>query len=209
MAVVILLLLGAGFWYWRSTFTEDTDDAQVDGDIYSISSKIAGQVSAVYVGGGMWKVEKGQLLVEIDPRDQQVALEQAQAQLVSAQADYKPGGRQRADHECFYRNDLAELGRGRACEPDLGWRRRSSRLRPPPRGWMKRRRTRSRRRRTWSATLRWSRRDVISKQQYDAAVASAASANAQVIEDENTLVAQQTAITNAQQRGGNIAEPAA
>ena len=37
-----VLVLAAAFWYWRSTFTEDTDDAQVDGDIYQISSRVAG-----------------------------------------------------------------------------------------------------------------------------------------------------------------------
>jgi membrane fusion protein (multidrug efflux system) len=43
-------------------------------------------------------------------------------------------------------------------------------------------------------------KDVISKQQYDAAVAAATSAQAAVIEAENNLVAQQSAITAAQQR---------
>ena len=37
IAVVILLVIGAGIFYWRSTFTEDTDDAQVDGDLYQVS----------------------------------------------------------------------------------------------------------------------------------------------------------------------------
>jgi membrane fusion protein (multidrug efflux system) len=31
IAVIILLVIGAGIFYWRSTFTEDTDDAQVEG----------------------------------------------------------------------------------------------------------------------------------------------------------------------------------
>jgi membrane fusion protein (multidrug efflux system) len=48
MGVVLLLVLGAVFFYWRSTFIEDTDDAQVEGNLYQISSRIAGQVVKVY-----------------------------------------------------------------------------------------------------------------------------------------------------------------
>ena len=44
-----MLVLAAVFFYWRSTFTEDTDDAQVDGNLYQVSSRIAGQVIKVYV----------------------------------------------------------------------------------------------------------------------------------------------------------------
>ena len=87
-AVVLLLVLGAGYWYWRGTFSEETDDAQVDGDIYQISSRIPGQVTRVYVQDNK-PVNKGDLLLEIDPKDFQVALEQAQAQLANAQASYQ------------------------------------------------------------------------------------------------------------------------
>ena len=37
------LLVGLGFW-WRSTYTEDTDDAQVNGHLIQVSARIAGQV---------------------------------------------------------------------------------------------------------------------------------------------------------------------
>ncbi len=49
IAVVILLAIGAAIFYWHSTFTEDTDDAQVDGDLYQVSSRVTGQVIKVYV----------------------------------------------------------------------------------------------------------------------------------------------------------------
>jgi len=76
IGVVLLLVLGAVFFYWRSTFTEDTDDAQVDGNLYQVSSRIAGHVIKVYVEDNQ-QVQVGQLLVEIDPTDYQVALQQA------------------------------------------------------------------------------------------------------------------------------------
>ena len=85
IGVIGLIVLIAGFFYWRSTFTEDTDDAQVDGDLYQVSSRVTGQVVKVYVEDNQI-VKAGDLIAEIDPRDSQVALEQAQAALASAQA---------------------------------------------------------------------------------------------------------------------------
>ena len=85
IAVVMLLTIGAILFYWHSTFTEDTDDAQVDGDLYQVSSRIAGQVVKVYVEDNQ-EVKAGDLLAEIDPKDFEVALEQAQANLASAEA---------------------------------------------------------------------------------------------------------------------------
>jgi len=85
IAVIILLVIGAAIFYWRSTYTESTDDAQVDGDLYQVSSRVTGQVIKVYVEDNQ-QVKAGDPIAEIDPKDYQVALEQAQANLASAQA---------------------------------------------------------------------------------------------------------------------------
>jgi membrane fusion protein, multidrug efflux system len=85
IAVVILLVIGAAIFYWRSTYTESTDDAQVDGDLYQVSSRVTGQVIKVYVDDNQ-QINAGAPIAEIDPKDYQVALEQAQANLASAQA---------------------------------------------------------------------------------------------------------------------------
>jgi membrane fusion protein (multidrug efflux system) len=87
IGVVIVLVLGALFFYWRSTFTEDTDDAQVDGDLYQVSARVAGQVIHVDVQDQQ-VVHAGDPIAELDPKDLQVALEQAEANLASAQAMY-------------------------------------------------------------------------------------------------------------------------
>jgi membrane fusion protein (multidrug efflux system) len=63
---------------------EDTDDAQIDGDIYAVTSRISGTVKAVYVQDNQ-PVKAGQLLVELDPRDYDVSVEQAKAAVNESQ----------------------------------------------------------------------------------------------------------------------------
>jgi len=80
----ILALVALGFW-WHSTYYEDTDDAQINGHLIQISSRIAGQVIKVNVDENQ-KVPKGYLIAELDPRDFEVAVENAKAALASAEA---------------------------------------------------------------------------------------------------------------------------
>jgi membrane fusion protein (multidrug efflux system) len=82
--VVLLVLIALGLW-WRSTYSEDTDDAQVNGHLIQISSRIAGQVVNVDVNENQL-VSKGQPIAELDPSDYQVAVENAQGALDSAKA---------------------------------------------------------------------------------------------------------------------------
>ena len=84
LVVVFLVLVAAGLW-WRSTFTEDTDDAQINGHLIQISSRIGGQVIKVDVDENQ-VVKAGDEIAELDPRDYQVAVENAEAALASAQA---------------------------------------------------------------------------------------------------------------------------
>ena len=88
IAILAVLAIVAIFFYWRSTYTEDTDDAQVDGNLYQVSSRVAGQVIKVDVEEAQM-VKAGDPIAEVDPRDFQVAVEQAQANLANAQADYE------------------------------------------------------------------------------------------------------------------------
>jgi membrane fusion protein (multidrug efflux system) len=82
--IVVLVLVALGFW-WRSTFSEDTDDAQISGHLIEVSSRIAGHVKAVYVNENE-QVNRGTLIAELDPSDYQVAVNRAQAALASAEA---------------------------------------------------------------------------------------------------------------------------
>jgi membrane fusion protein, multidrug efflux system len=84
IVVVLLVVVGAGLW-WRSTFSEDTDDAQVNGHLIQISARIGGQVLKVDVEENQ-VVKAGDEIAQLDPRDYQVAVENAQAALASAEA---------------------------------------------------------------------------------------------------------------------------
>jgi membrane fusion protein (multidrug efflux system) len=85
LAAVLVVLIG-GFFLWRYLGTyESTDDAQVDVHLYPVSARISGYVVKVSVDDNQW-VEKGTLLVEIDPKDFEVAVSQAQANLANAEA---------------------------------------------------------------------------------------------------------------------------
>jgi membrane fusion protein (multidrug efflux system) len=86
LKIVIFLVVLAGvaiggyrLWNYFESY-ESTDDAEIDGDIYAITSRIAGTVKAVYVEDNA-QVKAGQLLVELDPRDYEVALDQAKTSL--------------------------------------------------------------------------------------------------------------------------------
>jgi membrane fusion protein (multidrug efflux system) len=85
VAVVLALLVG-GYFLWRYMGTyESTDDAQVDGHLNELSTRVSGYVTEVDVTDNQ-QVEKGQRLVQIDPRDYQVAVERAKADLANAEA---------------------------------------------------------------------------------------------------------------------------
>jgi membrane fusion protein (multidrug efflux system) len=84
VAIVIVLVAGVFAWRYFSSY-ESTDDAQVDGHLMPISARISGYVDKVNVDDNQY-VKAGTVLVEIDPRDYQAALDQARAALADAQA---------------------------------------------------------------------------------------------------------------------------
>jgi len=87
--LVLLAVLVGLFLYYRNR--ESTDDAQVDGHITAISSKVYGRVAEVLVNDNQ-EVKAGQVLVKLDPRDYQAALDQAKAQLSLAESDARSAG---------------------------------------------------------------------------------------------------------------------
>jgi membrane fusion protein (multidrug efflux system) len=86
LAIAFVVLLAASFLAYRyfSTY-ESTDDAEVDGHLMPLSARISGYILKVNVDDNQY-VTAGTVLAEIDPRDYQVAVDQAKAQLADAQA---------------------------------------------------------------------------------------------------------------------------
>ncbi len=87
--VVLVAVLAGLFLYYHNR--ESTDDAQVDGHITPVASKVYGRVAQVLVDDNQ-AVKAGQVLVKIDPRDYQASLDQARAQLALAESDAQSAG---------------------------------------------------------------------------------------------------------------------
>ena len=85
IAAVVVLAVVLVFWL-RSRGHEATDDAQVDGRITQIAAKVGGPVLKVNVDNNN-AIGAGTVLVQIDPRDYEVAVEKAKAELADAQAN--------------------------------------------------------------------------------------------------------------------------
>ena len=86
IAIAVLVLLVVGFFVYRYMASyESTDDAQVDGHVNSVSTRITGHVTKLNVEDNQF-VQAGTVLVEIDPADYQVAYERAKADFEDAQA---------------------------------------------------------------------------------------------------------------------------
>jgi membrane fusion protein, multidrug efflux system len=83
VALVLIAVVALAWWYYRGR--ESTDDAQIDGHITQVSASVGGRVVRVNVSDNQ-AVKAGTVLVQIDPRDYQAALDHAAAELASAQA---------------------------------------------------------------------------------------------------------------------------
>ena len=86
--VLLLVVAAITAYYWNR---ESTDDAQVDGHITPISSKVYGRVAEVLVKDNQ-PVKAGQILVKLDPRDLQAAVDQAKGQLALAESEAQSAG---------------------------------------------------------------------------------------------------------------------
>lgn len=81
----VLILAGILLWNYLQSY-ESTDDAQVDGHINALSTRIPGTVVGVYVESNQ-RVIAGQKLVDLDPSDYRVRVQQARAALAQAEAE--------------------------------------------------------------------------------------------------------------------------
>jgi membrane fusion protein (multidrug efflux system) len=85
VSAAMLVAVAAGYFAWNAFRNEDTDDAQVDGHVMQLSTRINGQIKDAYVVEGQL-VHAGDALVSLDPQDYNIADAQAQANLADAEA---------------------------------------------------------------------------------------------------------------------------
>ncbi|MGH9431462.1 MAG: HlyD family efflux transporter periplasmic adaptor subunit [Terriglobia bacterium] len=77
-AVIVIVVAASIFLYRHYAGWESTDDAEIDGYINPISSRVAGYITRVTVDNNVY-VKAGTVLVQIDPTDYKVAVESARA----------------------------------------------------------------------------------------------------------------------------------
>ena len=85
IALLVLAAGGVGTWLFLTRGRESTDDAQIDGSVTQIGSRIGGTVLHVRIVDHQ-TVKSGDVLVEIDPRDYQLSADKARAELADAEA---------------------------------------------------------------------------------------------------------------------------
>lgn len=195
--IAILVIAGVGFW-WHSTYSEDTDDAQINGHLVQISSRIAGQISKVYVQENQF-VNAGDPIADIDARDLQVAVENAQAALASAEANAAAAKVNVPITSINTGSTLSSAG------ADLSAAHASVAQAEKQLDAAKARveQAQANNTKAQSDLERYKplvEKDVISKQQYDAAVAAAASAQASVVDAQASQQAASDAVRVAHER---------
>ena len=86
--LLIAAIIFAWYWFTELRWLESTDDAYTQADNTIISPKVAGYISELLVTDNQ-VVKAGQLLLRIDPRDYQAAVDQAEADVASAEANIR------------------------------------------------------------------------------------------------------------------------
>lgn len=90
LPVILVLIIGSSLFFGVNKYRyslghEDTDDAQIDGDISPVYSRVAGYINSVLFEDNQ-HVNKGDTLVIVDDRDLQIKIQQAEAAIANASA---------------------------------------------------------------------------------------------------------------------------
>jgi len=195
---ILAVIVAAAFW-WHGTYFEDTDDAQVDGDLYQVSARVAGQVVKVDVEESQ-PVTAGQVLAEIDPKDYQVAVDQALANLAAAEADYEQARVNIPISDVTIDTGVSTAGSAvTAAEAALAGAKKQVEA------------ARANAKRAQDDVERYKpliKKDVISKQQFDAAQQTAVAAQAEAIAQEEAVRAADQRLQQARLASGEASKNA-
>lgn len=189
LAVLILIIVG-GIFVWRYySVRESTDDAEIDGHLAPISARVGGIVTAVNVDDNQ-PVKLGDVLVQLDPKDYQVALQRAQADLQDAIAT-EQGARTSVPITNVTTGGSLDTARANLAAARKDVDAATARVAEAQAGYDK-----------VSKDLERSRmlveKDEVSRQQYDAAVAAEQAAKATVQAAEANLAASRSHVAQAQ-----------
>jgi membrane fusion protein (multidrug efflux system) len=198
IGVVAVLVVGALLFWWHSTYYEDTDDAQVDGNLIQISSRIVGHVKAVDVNQNQY-VDAGKTLVEIDQEDYETALHQAEANLEAAEASYEAA---RVNVPVIHINTGTNLSNANVdvSSANASATEAENELKADQAKVIAAQANYARAKSDLDRYTPLVQKDIISKQQYDAAVATADADKAAVDEAQADVVAAQDAVRVAHDR---------
>lgn len=198
IGVVAILVVGAVLFWWHSTYYESTDDAQVDGHLVQLSTRVAGHVIKVNVEQNQY-VQAGTVLAQIDPRDFQVAEQQAEADLASAEAAYEAAKVNIPLVDVSTSSDLAtahSVVSGSSAAVQQASRQLQAAQAAVSQAQANNAKTQSDLKRFTPLV----EKDVISRQQYDAAVAAADGSKAAVLEAQAKEIAAEDAVRIARAR---------
>ena len=202
---VLLIAVIAGVWAWLSAGKQSTDDAQVDGHITQLATRVGGTIVKVAVVDNQ-HVEAGTVVAQLDPRDYQVAVDRARAELADAEAAASAAGTGVPIAEISTRSDLRQATGG-VEEAEAGIAVADSQVEAAKAQLV----SATARVREREATATKAARDVerlrplvakeeIPQQQFDAAVAAAEASRAAADAARSDVTAGETAIAAAQQR---------
>jgi len=85
IVVALLAAGGVALWLFLTGGRESTDDAQIDAHLTQIAARVGGTITKILINDNQL-VEAGTVLVELDPRDYQVAVDKMRAELADAEA---------------------------------------------------------------------------------------------------------------------------
>jgi membrane fusion protein, multidrug efflux system len=204
IAAVVVAIVVAGY-FWLRPGRVSTDDAQIEGHITQIATRVGGTVIEVHVNDNQI-VQAGTVLAKIDPRDYQVAVDRARADLADAEANAVAAGQGIPITAISTRSDVSTAGGGLAeAEAGVGV---ADRQVEEAKAQLVATQARQREK---ESTATKNARDVerlkplvakeeISQQQFDAAVAASDAARAAADAATSDIAAAQTAIAAAQAR---------
>jgi membrane fusion protein (multidrug efflux system) len=198
IGLVAIFVVGALLFWWHSTYYEDTDDASVDGHLVQISGRITGHVAKVDVDENQY-VDAGTLLLEIDPNDYQTAANQAEANLEAAIANYEAT---RVNVPVININTGSNLNSANAdvSSATATVAQSEKQLQAAQARVTQAQANATKSKLDLDRYTPLVEKDIISKQQFDAAVAAAAADQAGVAEAEANLIAAQDAVRIARDR---------